>query len=36
MREAHFSKKRANYLEFLAEEEEEEEEEEDNSAALEA
>jgi hypothetical protein len=34
VREAHFSKKRANYLEFLAEEEEEEEE--DNGAALEA
>jgi len=34
VREAHFSKKRANYLEFLAEEEEEEEE--DNRAALEA
>jgi len=33
VREAHFSKKRANYLEFLAEEEEEEE---DNGAALEA
>jgi len=31
VREAHFSKKRANYLEFLAEEEEEEEE--DNGAA---
>jgi len=33
VREAHFSKKRANYLEFLAEEVEEEE---DNGAALEA
>jgi len=28
VREAHFSKKRADYLEYLAEEEEEEEEEE--------